>query len=119
MKSEEKLKHLRDYINFRIEIIADNPDRWLGYRFKDHWYWNAHYSLPTFDEYLENCVINKGGPYDFTKRRYESLPVYCDPVTYCAHMHRNTGSKKIRRCVKYAMYMGTPFNFKEIVEYDK
>lgn len=37
------------------------------------WLFNNTNQLPTFEYYLQNCVIDKGGKYDFTKRNYGNM----------------------------------------------
>ena len=59
---DEQIAHFNDYLKYRIDIISNDIPRWLLK--------NTKYQLPTFEYYLQNCVIDKGGKYDFTKRNY-------------------------------------------------
>ena len=96
------LNHISDWIAIRLELMANEHSRWLGT--------NAYYSLPTFDYYLANCIKDKGGKYDFTKRQYSTHCETIRPMTRLGHKDSEGGAKRILR---YSYYMGTPFNFRE------
>lgn len=94
----ERLDHLSDYLDHRLDIIANNPNRWLK---------TGYYQLPTFDRYMEHCVNNSGGKYDFTKRRYKSHSQTLEPI----RIEYQPREKGLSRYYTYSMWMGTPFNF--------
>jgi hypothetical protein len=91
-------------LKFRIDIISNDIPRWLLS--------NSKYQLPSFDYYLENCVKNKGGNYDFTIRRYK---------THLSAKQHNVSNASLKRSVnvncfsEHSIWMGTPFNFKDTV----
>lgn len=101
----KQLDLFKQYQKFKIEIIASDPKRWCLS--------SAKYELPTFEYYLENCIKNKGGKYDFTIRRYkthlESLPKI-NSVLYDKLFEKQ---KNITRKIEFSIWMGTPFNFNE------
>ena len=97
----KRLDHFSNYLDHRIDIIANNPNRWLKTGF---------YQLPTFEYYLENCVNDKGGAYDFTERRYKSHTQTLESV----RIEHQPRTKELKRYFRYSMWMSTPFNFKEI-----
>ena len=86
MTREQRFNNLIDFLDYRVDIIANNPNRWL-YSFANKERPTSYHNLPTFEYYLKNCVIDKGGKYDFTKRLHN--------ISY---------------------WMGTPFNFKTVVQ---
>ncbi len=102
---EEQIEHFKDYLKFRIDIISNDPKRWL--------FSSSKYQLPTFEYYLQNCVIDKGGKYDFTKRNYgNSMDVrelkIKDSVI--------DSTKKVTLKTTFSIWMGTPFNYEDVVE---
>ena len=98
----ERLDHFSDYLDYRIDIIANNPNRWLN---------SSPYQLPEFEYYLKNCVNDKGGKYDFTQRRYKSYEQVLEPV----RVQYQPRTKQLTRHYTYSMWMGTPFNFEQIL----
>jgi hypothetical protein len=100
---EDKFNHLSDYLKYRTDIISGDYKKWLGV---------SKYQLPTFEYYLEKCVKNKGGNYDFTLRRFSSPSVQTDLRIFNQSVKKEI---KIRLRYEYSMWMGTPFNFKEII----
>lgn len=98
-KIDENFLHLQDYLKYRIDIISNNPNRWLG---------SSFYELPTFEYYLKNCVLDKGGNYDFTERKYGN-----ESSSHLFQIRNST--KKVQFNVRYSMWMGTAFNFETIV----
>ena len=102
---DEQIAHFKDYLKYRIDIISNDIPRWLLK--------NTKYQLPTFEYYLQNCVINKGGKYDFTKRNYgNSMDVrelkIKDSVI--------DSTKKVTLKTTFSIWMGTPFNYEDVVE---
>lgn len=59
MSYEDELRHYSDWLGIRIELSLRHPTRFL----------QGYYQLPTFDYYIKNCVLDKGGGYDFTRSR--------------------------------------------------
>jgi hypothetical protein len=102
MIREERLQHFKDYLSYRLDIIANSPNRWLG---------SSYNELPTFDYYLEHCVNDKGGKYDFTKRLYRTNKQTIDRVIV-EYLPR---SNVLTRHFTYSFWMGTPFNYNEII----
>ena len=106
-----RLEALKDHIAIRLDIIGQDPKRWLGYN---------RPQLPEFGYYYKNCVLDKGGKYDFTVRRYKShsQTVQTEEVTWINQNYIQGKSKKhkIYVTVEYSIWMSTPFNFKEKVE---
>lgn len=98
-----------EYLFWRASIIAGDPDRWTHSRMK--------YQLPSFEYYLKNCIFNAGGYSDFRVRRWGKsnflqtvkLP-YCRPYYGIDYEEKTIGRTKI-----YSMWMGTMFNFEEII----
>ena len=101
MTTNERLYHLNDYLGFRIDIIAEQPKRWLG---------GSYYQLPTFEYYLVNCVDDKGGSYDFTRNNYK----YTTSPRMCIDGVDRFNAEII---LSYSYWMGTPFNFKTKLVY--
>jgi len=102
MTTTDKLIHLRDYLNHRLDIIYSDFSSWQGLR---------KHNLPTFDYYMENCVEDKGGAYDFTVRRYWKNDTLTED-TNVLHESRDFKSTKVVRKTSYSIWMGTPFNYK-------
>jgi len=104
MDYNEKLDHLLDFINHRIDILW-NDKRWI----------NTLPQLPTFDYYIKNCILDKGGAYDFTERRYN----HAIDLGKASRDHnilykkRSFESKHVMVNIAYSIWMGTAFNFKE------
>lgn len=99
----DRLDHFTDYLDYRIDIIANNPNRWLK---------TGYYQLPTFEYYLKNCVNDKGGAYDFTRNNYKSHSQYIEPI----RIEYQPREKGLSRHYTYSMWMGTPFNFNRILD---
>lgn len=108
--ADNVLIHISDWIAIRLELMTNEPRRWIGYEHKGRWFKNAYYQLPTFSEYMDMCVNDKGGKYDFTKRNYSTHYETIRPMSRLGYNDANGGAKRILR---YSYYMGTPFNFKE------
>jgi len=105
MSVEENFKHLSEYLEYWIDIRFNEPKAWEGSRLN---------SLPTFEYYLKNCVQDKGGKYDFTVPRYSSqsqllrqINVDYKPLIEVCNLKRR---------VLYSYWMGTAFNFHEVIE---
>jgi hypothetical protein len=103
----ENIEHYKDYLKLRIDIIANNPNRWLG---------NSKMQLPTFEYYLKNCVNDKGGKYDFTKRNYSTPSQVLEPISFHSQNKYAMNSKRLYRNIIHSMWMGTPFNYETVVE---
>jgi len=99
----ELSNHFIDYLGYRLDIISNNPRWWLG---------KPKYNLPTFENYLQNCVLDKNGCYDFTKRNYLSQREEISFTTKNSIIKQET---KIQIQIRYSIYMGTPFNFEKQV----
>jgi hypothetical protein len=104
----ENIEHYKDYLKLRINIIANDPNRWLHEKMK--------YQLPTFEYYLENCVKDKGGKYDFTKRNYSTPAQVLEPISFHSQNKYAMNSKRLYRTIIHSMWMGTPFNYETVVE---
>ncbi len=104
------LSNVSDWIAIRLELMTNEPRRWVGFEHKGNWFKNAYYQLPTFDYYMQNCVNDKGGKYDFTKRRYCSHRETIKPMSERGFTDEKGGGSRILR---HSIYMGTHFNFKE------
>ena len=102
---EEQIEHFKDYLKFRIDIISNDPKRWL--------FSSSKYQLPTFEYYLKNCVIDKGGNYDFTKRNYGCSVDVKELKIKNSIIDR---TKKVSLKTKFSTWMGTPFNYEDVVE---
>ena len=76
--------------------------------------------MPTFEYYLKNCVLDKDGPFDYTKRRYKSHSQILIPDIDFANGKKRPLmkiiQKKIFSTVIYSYWKGTPFNYKQIIE---
>ena len=105
MNIDERINHFKEYLKYRLDIIGNNPNWWLG---------KAKYQLPTFEYYLQNCINDKGGKYDFTKRQYRSPICQKDLIVSNAYIERNIN---IIFKTNYSYWMGTPFNFKDELIY--
>ena len=105
MNIDEKINHFKDYLKYRLDIISNNPKWWLN---------KAKYQLPTFDYYLQNCVIDKGGKYDFTKRIYNNQICKNDLIISNSSIKRNIN---VIFKTTHSYWMGTPFNFKDELIY--
>jgi len=105
---EERAEYFTEYLGVRLDIICNNPGRWLD---------TAYYQLPTFEYYLNNVIYDKGGKYDFTQRLYNSYATSTDII----HDDRKWGLKMLGqktayKYIKSSCWMGTEFNFKECIE---
>ena len=105
MEIEEKINHFKEYLKYRLDIIGNNPNWWLG---------KAKYQLPTFEYYLQNCVIDKGGKYDFTIRKYNNQIDLKEFNIKNSAINRNI--KAIFKTT-HSYWIGTPFNFKDELIY--
>jgi len=108
--ADNVLNNISDWIAIRLELMANEPRRWCGYQHKNRWFKNAYYQLPTFKEYMDNCVNDKGGKRDFTKQCYTTHIESIKPMTRLGYSDKSGGAK---RTLRYSYYMGTPFNFSE------
>ena len=102
---DEQIEHFNDYLKYRIDIISNDIPRWLLK--------NTKYQLPTFEYYLQNCVIDKGGKYDFTKRNYGNSMDIKELKIKDSIIDR---TKKVTLKTIFSMWMGTPFNYEDVVE---
>jgi len=103
----ENIEHYKEYLKLRIDIIANNPSRWLN---------TGRLQLPTFEYYLENCVKDKGGKYDFTVRRYSTPAQVLEPISFHSQNKYAMNSKRLYRSIIHSMWMGTAFNYETVVE---
>ena len=108
--ADNVLNDLKDWIAIRLELMANEPNRWVGFEHKGQWFDNAYNQLPTFKYYMANCINDKGGKYDFTKRIYSTHMEKIQPMTTLGQCDNDGGAKRV---IRYSYYMGTPFNFKE------
>lgn len=97
MTIDEKIEHLKDYLKHRLDIIYNDIPRWTS---------NAKYQLPTFEYYLQNCIIDKGGKYDFTKK-YKS-PIFTTNIEIKDSFFKD--KVVVESYGYYSSWMGTPFN---------
>lgn len=73
--------------------------------------------LPTFEYFYNNCVLDKGGKYDFTMLRYKSETGWDLP-----NFNTNPGginpitNKKAVFQKRWSYWMGTPFGVVEMIE---
>lgn len=102
---DEQIAHFKDYLKYRIDIISNDIPRWLLKKTK--------YQLPTFEYYLQNCVIDKGGKYDFTKRNYGNSMDVKELKIKDSIIDR---TKKVTLKTTFSIWMGTPFNYEDVVE---
>ena len=103
----ENIEHYEKYLKLRIDIISNDPKRWLG---------NSKTQLPTFEYYLRNCVNDKGGKYDFTVRRYSTPTQVLEPISFHSQNKYAMNSKRLYRKIVHSMWMGTAFNYETVVE---
>lgn len=108
MTIDEKFEHFSDYLKYRIDIIANDPERWLNK--------SSKHQLPKFEYYLKNCVEDKGGKYDFTIRRYSTPAQNLMPISFCSQSHIQMESRPLYRWVEHSFWMGTPFNYKTVIK---
>ena len=71
--------------------------------------------LPSFDYYLQNCVIDKGGNYDFTVRRYKTHFEKTKNINHTDKPLMNKVQKCVLVGVEFSRWHFTPFNYKQIV----
>jgi len=100
----DKYSHFGDYLKHRMDILGNDFHSWQGSR---------KFQLPTFEYYYQNCVLDKGGKYDFTQRNYKS---YTDSKELKVKDSIVDKAKKVSFQLKYSIWMGTPFNFKEEIQ---
>jgi hypothetical protein len=103
----ENLEHLKDYLNYRTDIVVNDANRWMG---------TSKNQLPTFEYYLKNCVYDSGGKYDFTVRRYSTPAQVLEPITFHSQNKHLMNSKRMYRFIVYSMWMGTGFNYKTVIQ---
>ena len=103
----EKIEHFKDYLKYRIDIISNSPNKWLHDKMK--------YQLPTFEYYLKNCVFDKNGKYDFTKRNYGNSIDIKELKIKDSVVDRN---KTIILKTTYSIWMETAFNFNDEINYE-
>ena len=108
--SNDVLNHISNWIAIRLELMTNEPNRWVGFEHKGQWFDNAYNQLPTFQEYLTNCVNDNGGKYDFTKRCYSTHMETIQPMSSLGQCDKAGGAN---RTLRYSCYMGTPFNYSE------
>ena len=108
--ANDVLNHISDWIAIRLELMTNEHNRWVGFEHKGQWFENAYNQLPTFNEYIDNCINDKGGKYDFTKRLYSTHTETIQPMSSLGQCDKAGGAN---RTLRYSLYMGTPFNFKE------
>ena len=97
----KQLDELSTYLNHRIDIICNDPIKWL----KDLEF------LPTFEYHKANCIDDKGGKYDYTVRRYTKERNIYRPSEECNFTPIKHELKTVSSIVKHSYWMGTPFNF--------
>lgn len=102
----EKLDHLKDYLGYRLDIIANDTHRWMH---------SSPYQLPSFEYYLKNCVEDKGGKYDFTRRLYSTPSQHLEPISFHSQSSNQMSSKRLYRRIIHSSWMGTPFNYQTII----
>ena len=103
----ENIEHYKEYLKLRIDIVANDPNRWLG---------NLKMQLPTFEYYLTNCVNDKNGKYDFTIRRYSTPAQVLEPISFHSQNKYVMNSKRLYRKIIYSMWMGTSFNYETVAQ---
>jgi len=101
-----ELTHLQNYMSLRIDLISKDPDKWLGAWLNQ---------IFTFDYYMEHCVINEGGAYDFTRRSFKSRKIALDKFDTNQFKKVDLEQKEVFRQLKYSIWMGTAFNEKEFI----
>jgi hypothetical protein len=100
----DKYSHYGDYLKYRMDILGNDYFSWQGSR---------KYQLPTFEYYYQNCVIEKGGKYDFTQRNYQSCMTSKELNVKDSIIDKTI---KVNYQVKYSMWMGTAFNFENVIK---
>lgn len=108
MTIDEKLNHLSDYMGYVVDIICNKPHYWLGEFHKN--------KLPNFDYYIKNCVLDKGGVYDFTVRRYRTHSEVIMPIAHHDKPQMKFAQKKVYSTVNFSRWHFTAFNYKQEIE---
>ena len=54
----------------RIDSIVEYATLYAELKSSGSFEGTRHYNLPTFEYYYQNCVVDKGGKYDFTRLAY-------------------------------------------------
>lgn len=94
------MNEILNYIDLRLDIISQNPDRWLGYNKRE---------LPSFEYYL----LNKD---KLLKRNYKTHAEQTKVIDWFSPYKIERKSKKVMTWVEYSSWMGTPYNFKQVIE---
>jgi len=95
------LENLQEYLNHRIDIICNSPQRWL----------NDLKNLPTYEYFIKNCIEDKGGKYDFTVRRFVKENNIYQPSKVCNFENVIHNLPTVKTVTKHSIWMSTPFNF--------
>ena len=81
------------------------------------------HQLPTFEYYIENCIKNKGGAYDFTRNNYKSVRTTIlkdyTPAMGIIVSNKSINSHSdtiVRETKSWSYWMGTAFNFSKLTE---
>lgn len=102
----DELDQLSNYIDHRIDIICNDVTRWL----------NNPQQLPTF-KYYKDAI--KDSRYDcFNARRFISAKDVLNERNILFEK-RDTNATVITRYFEYSIWMGTPFNYKEIITHEE
>lgn len=102
----DQLDWVSEYLSARIDIIANDPKRWL---------FQTPYQLPTFEYFVQNCLNDKGGTYDFMVRRYSTAKQVIPKFNRVLYFDKPNESKELVRYYKHSIWMGTPFNYEEVI----
>lgn len=100
----------------KLDSISEYAVIWAELKSSGLFKGMAFYNLPTFEYYYKNCVLDKGGKYDFTVRRYSQTASCVLEVPPCCHgkmigRHFVTGlqPKKVTLRHKWGYWMGAEF----------
>ena len=102
----KQLDDLSEYLSVRIDIVSNDLKKWL---------YQTPNQLPSFNYFVKNCINDKGGCYDFTVRRYSTPKQVLTPIQHVEFIDRPTESKPLIRFLKHSYWMGTPFNYEQII----
>ena len=108
----------------RLDSIAEYSVIWAELKSSGSFTGTRYYNLPTFEYYYKNCVLDKGGKYDFTVKRYSQtascvleVPADCHGKILRGHFITGLPPRKVVLRHKWSYWMGAEFGRIEEVTY--
>lgn len=102
-----RLDHIPEYAVHIAEIKVRGGGAFGGMRV---------HQLPSFDYFYKNCVLDRGGNYDFTFPRYKIERVLETNMKFPFKKWYEPCPQYVKVVTIYCYWMGTPFNYVSTTE---